>query len=162
MALKSVSTYSFAQVSATLVYTFNAVPVTISLSENGVGEGGIKIESALDTNSMKNGADGSVQHSLRLARPGRLEVEVMRNNMLNSQLALAYNNTTSTAASHGFITITIVDAVSGEQTLCTGVAFKKLPANMYKQDAEPIVWEFDVGNVEYIAGLNNGDEGDGN
>lgn len=156
MAYRSVSTYSFAQVTATLVYQFNGVPVTILLSENGVGEDGIKIESALDTNSMKNGADGSVQHSLRLARPGKMTIQVMRNNSLNNQLALAFNSTTATAASHGLMSVTILDSVSGESTRCIGVAFKKLPDNIYKQDAEPISWEFDVGNVEYIAGLNTG------
>lgn len=159
MAGKSVSTYSFAQVSATLVYPSINGDITVDLTSGGVGEGGIQIESALDTNSMKNGADGSVQHSLRIARPGHMQIEVMRNNFLNSQLAACYNVTTASAASHGFIVVTIVDNVSGETTVASHCACKKLPTNMYKQDAEPIVWEFDVGNVEYIAGLNNG-EGD--
>lgn len=154
MAYRSASTYSFAQVTATLVYQFNGAPVTLILSEGGVGEEGIEIESALDTNNMKNGADGSVQHSLRIARPAHLKLSVMRNNELNNQLSLAFNNTTSTAASHGLMSITIIDSTSGEQTICTGVAFKKLPSNSYKQDAEPLVWEFDVGNILYTAGIN--------
>lgn len=155
MALKSTSTYSFAQVSAVLKYGKGTV---IKLSEGGVGEEGIQIESALDTNIMKYGSDGSVQHSLRIARPGTMKVQVMRNNTLNSELANAYNNTTATAAAHGLMVLTISDSASGESTTCTGVAFKKLPANLYKMDAEPITWEFDVGNIFYEPGKINDDD----
>ena len=158
MAFKNASTYSFAQVTAILQYGPDEQNDIIKLTEGGVGEGGISIESSMDINNMKVGADGSVQHSLRLATPALLKVEVLRNNTLNLALATQFSITTSGQSTHGLMKLSIVDSVSKEETHCAGIAFKKLPSNFYKMDAEPIVWEFDVGNVTYVAGSQTDEE----
>lgn len=159
--MAQVSTYSFKQVQATFTgpSADPATPLSFSITEGGVGEEGITIEAFEDKNVMLTGADGSVQHSLRVAQPGTITIRVMRNNILNVRLMNAYNTQTSSAKLHGFNVILITDSTSGESYTATNVAFRRLPENSWGKDASIIEWVLDAGNILPIAGENTGGQG---
>lgn len=143
------ATYSFQDVVATI----SGVGGSINLAAGaGVAEEGITIEPMEDKSVMTIGADGSGMHSLVANEASSVTIRLLKTSPVNRQLQEMYNQQTKSSANHGKNTITVRDAVRGDNITLTEVAFKKRPTVTYAKEGGLMEWTFDAIKTTAILG----------
>lgn len=143
------ATYSFQNVVAAI----SGVGGSINLAAGaGVAEEGITIESVEDKNVMTIGADGSGMHSLMANESSTVTIRLLKTSPVNKQLQEMYNQQTKSSANHGRNTITVRDAVRGDNITLTEVAFKKRPTVTYAKEGGLMEWAFDAVKTQSVLG----------
>jgi hypothetical protein len=143
------ATYSFQDVVATI----SGVGGSINLAAGaGVAEEGITIEPMEDKSVMTIGADGSGMHSLVANEASTVTIRLLKTSPVNKQLQEMYNQQTKSSANHGKNTITVRDAVRGDNITLTEVAFKKRPTVTYAKEGGLMEWTFDAIKTTAILG----------
>ncbi len=143
------ATYSFQDVVAAIA----GVGGSINLAAGaGVAEEGITIESMEDKSVMTIGADGSGMHSLVANEASTVTIRLLKTSPVNKQLQEMYNQQTKSSANHGKNTITVRDAVRGDNITLTEVAFKKRPTVTYAKEGGMMEWTFDAVKTAAVLG----------
>lgn len=143
------ATYSFQDVVAAI----SGVGGSINLAAGaGVAEGGITIESMEDKSVMTIGADGAGMHSLVANEASSVTIRLLKTSPANKQLQEMYNQQTKSSANHGKNTITVRDAVRGDNITLTEVAFKKRPTVTYAKEGGLMEWTFDAIRTTAVLG----------
>ena len=143
------ATYSFQDVVAAI----SGVGGSINLAAGaGVAEEGITIESMEDKSVMTIGADGAGMHSLVANEASSVTVRLLKTSPVNKQLQEMYNQQTKSSANHGKNTITVRDAVRGDNITLTEVAFKKRPTVTYAKEGGLMEWTFDAIKTTAVLG----------
>lgn len=143
------ATYSFQDVVAAI----SGVGGSINLAAGaGVAEEGITIEPMEDKSVMTIGADGSGMHSLVANEASTVTIRLLKTSPVNKQLQEMYNQQTKSSANHGKNTITVRDAVRGDNITLTEVAFKKRPTVTYAKEGGMMEWTFDAIKTTAILG----------
>jgi len=135
-------TYSFQD--NTLTITGPGGSFVIGGQGAGNAEEGFDIEMAQDKNTMMQGADGSVAHSLAASNAAILTVRLLKTSPVNAQLSSLYNTQKVSISLWGQNTITMKNGISGDSYTLIQAAFKRLPKNTYAKDANVLEWQFDV------------------
>lgn len=143
------ATYSFQDVVAAI----SGVGGSINLAAGaGVAEEGITIESMEDKSVMTIGADGAGMHSLVANEASSVTIRLLKTSPVNKQLQEMYNQQTKSSANHGKNTITVRDAVRGDNITLTEVAFKKRPTVTYAKKGGLMEWTFDAIKTTAVLG----------
>jgi len=143
------ATYSFQDVVAAI----SGVGGSINLAAGaGVAEEGITIESLEDKNVMTIGADGAGMHSLIANEASSVTIRLLKTSPVNKQLQEMYNQQTKSSANHGRNTITVRDAVRGDNITLTDAAFKKRPTVTYAKEGGLMEWTFDAIKTTAVLG----------
>lgn len=143
------ATYSFQDVVAAI----SGVGGSINLAAGaGVAEEGITIEPMEDKSVMTIGADGAGMHSLVANEASLVTIRLLKTSPVNKQLQEMYNQQTKSSANHGKNTITVRDAVRGDNITLTEVAFKKRPTVTYAKEGGLMEWTFDAIKTTAILG----------
>ena len=143
------ATYSFQDVVAAI----SGVGGSINLAAGaGVAEEGITIESMEDKSVMTIGADGAGMHSLVANEASSVTIRLLKTSPVNKQLQEMYNQQTKSSANHGKNTITVRDAVRGDNITLTEVAFKKRPTVTYAKESGLMEWTFDAIKTTAVLG----------
>lgn len=143
------ATYSFQDVVAAI----SGVGGSINLAAGaGVAEEGITIESVEDKSVMTIGADGAGMHSLVANEASSVTIRLLKTSPVNKQLQEMYNQQTKSSANHGKNTITVRDAVRGDNITLTEVAFKKRPTVTYAKEGGLMEWTFDAIKTTAVLG----------
>lgn len=143
------ATYSFQDVVAAI----SGVGGSINLAAGaGVAEEGITIEAMEDKNIMTVGADGTPMHSLVANESSNVTIRLLKTSPVNKQLQEMYTQQTKSAANHGKNTITVRDAVRGDNITLNEVAFKRRPTVTYAKEGGLMEWTFDAGKTTVIIG----------
>lgn len=143
------ATYSFQNVVAAI----SGVGGSINLAAGaGVAEEGITIESMEDKSVMTIGADGAGMHSLVANEASSVTIRLLKTSPVNRQLQEMYNQQTKSSANHGKNTITVRDAVRGDNITLTEVAFKKRPTVTYAKEGGLMEWTFDAIKTTAVLG----------
>ncbi len=143
------ATYSFQDVVAAI----SGVGGSINLAAGaGVAEEGITIESMEDKSVMTIGADGAGMHSLVANEASSITIRLLKTSPVNKQLQEMYNQQTKSSANHGKNTITVRDAVRGDNITLTEVAFKKRPTVTYAKEGGLMEWTFDAIKTTAVLG----------
>lgn len=143
------ATYSFQDVVAAI----SGVGGSINLAAGaGVAEEGITIESMEDKSVMTIGADGAGMHSLVANEASSVTIRLLKTSPVNKQLQEMYNQQTKSSANHGKNTITVRDAVRGDNITLTEVAFKKRPTVTYAKEGGLMEWTFDAIKTTAVLG----------
>ncbi len=143
------TTYSFLDVSATIIGPGGAIPLG-----NGAGaaEEGITITPIGPKNTMQVGSDGYGQHSLLADKSSKVTVRLLKTSPTNQLLSAMYAFQTASGATHGQNTIVISDRSRGDVITCQQVAFAKAPDLAYAKEAGSQDWEFDCVRTERTLG----------
>lgn len=143
------ATYSFQDVVAAI----SGVGGSINLAAGaGVAEEGITIEPMEDKSVMTIGADGAGMHSLVANEASSVTIRLLKTSPVNKQLQEMYNQQTKSSANHGKNTITVRDAVRGDNITLTEVAFKKRPTVTYAKEGGLMEWTFDAIKTTAVLG----------
>lgn len=145
----NVTTYSFLDVSATLVGPGGALSLGAGA---GPSDEGITIESSVDFNTMAIGADGSGMHSLSGDKSGRVTLRLLKTSPLNKALMSMVNFQRTSGATHGQNTLSIRDLNRGDEIICRQVAFKKVPNISFGKEAGNNEWTFDAVYIDHLLG----------
>lgn len=134
-------TYSFLDVSATLMGPGGAIPLG-----NGAAaaEEGITITPTGPISGMQIGADGKGQHSLYGDKSGKVTVRLLKTSPTNALLSAMYAFQTASGATHGQNTLVINDSSRGDVITCEQAAFAKAPDLTFAKEAGTNDWEFDA------------------
>lgn len=143
------ATYSFQNVSATLVGTGGVVDLGYG---SGNDKEGISITFNATRNTMTIGADGEVMHSLKSDKSGVVAVRLMRTSDKNAQLQLMANAQFLSPALHGTNVITIRDKGNNEVCVCRDVAFQNVANRTFAEDGSVQEWLFDCGKIDFVTG----------
>lgn len=143
------STYSFIDVSATLVGPTGFIDLGYGSAN---AEEGISIAMAGDKNTMMIGADGEGMHSLHADKSGVITVRLLKTSPQNAKLMAVYNAQTTASQLHGQNVISITNSKSGDVTVGRECAFKKKPDINYRKDGDIMEWTFDAIKVDTILG----------
>lgn len=135
------STYSFVDVSATLVGPTGSVNLGYGAA---AAEEGITTEMQGDKNTMLIGADGRGMHSLHADNSGRVTVHLLKTSPVNALLMAMYDAQAHVSSLWGQNTIVIRQTKSGDATTCSQCAFRKRPNIRYAKDGDILAWEFDA------------------
>lgn len=145
------STYSFLDVQAAIVGPGAAFSLGAG---SGNAEEGITVTPSEEIDNMTIGADGSVMHSLRADKSGKLKVSLLKTSPINALLSAALAFQRTSGANHGQNTITIVNTATGDTITCQQVAFAKVPDIKYAKDGGMNDWEFNAGIIDMGLGSN--------
>lgn len=143
------SAYSFQDVSCSITGpggTFNIF---------GVAEEGISISMVEDKNTMAVGADASVMHSLHAGNAGTVTIRLLKTSPMNALLMDMYRYQKASSANWGRNTISIRNAVRGDDAECREVAFKRIPDFANAKVGNIVEWSFDAGHVDEMLGDGN-------
>lgn len=119
----------------------------------GVAEEGISVEPVGDRNTMTEGADGEVMHSLAAGEAGILRVRLLKTSITNARLMVMWNLQRASGASHGQNTISINDFQRGDVIQCTEVAFAREPTQTWAKVGAMTEWTFHAGHVHSQLGF---------
>lgn len=140
--------YSFADFHCAIV----APNGTFSLSELGIADEGVTIAMRDSKNTMVTGADGSVMHSLRVAKSGTITIRAQKTGVINALLNDLYNFQTTSSALHGRNVISAGNPVAGDSFTAKACAFQKHPDNVNATEAGMMEWVFDAGAISQKLG----------
>jgi len=143
------ATYSFLDVVASISGPGGSINLAAGAA---VSEEGITIEPTQDKDVMTIGADGSGMHSLVANEASTVTIRLLKTSPVNKQLQEMYNQQTKSSANHGKNTITVRDAVRGDNITLTEVAFKKRPTVTYAKEGGLMEWTFDAIKTTAILG----------
>lgn len=139
--------YSFLDVTATI----DGEGGNFSIKE-GAGDEGISIEPTGDQNTMTEGANGDVMHSLHASTSSTVTVRLLKTSPVNAQLMTMNKYQAASASRWGQNTITVEDTARGDLITVTNAAFKKIPPLKYAKDGDMVEWVFDGGNTTWVLG----------
>ena len=142
-------TYSFADVNASIQGTGGSFQLGQGA---GVAAEGITTDQVDDKDNMAIGADGTVQHNLRMSKAGTVTVRLLKTSPTNAKLQAMYNLQAASSAFWGTNVITINNPASGDVTIGRGAAFRRAPTINYATDGAVQEWAFNVGNVDQHLG----------
>jgi hypothetical protein len=143
-------TYSFLDVSAAIVGPGGGF--SFSGADAANAKEGFTAEFIEDKNAMTVGANGSVMHSLRAGKAGKIIVRLLKTSPINQLLSALYNFQTVSSATHGQNAITITDFARGDVYTCQQCAFSRFASNTYAEDGGMLEWNFDVGVMDPLLG----------
>ncbi len=143
------STYSFLDVSATLVGPTGSIDVGYGSAN---AEEGITVTMTEAKNTMTVGADGEVMHSLHAGKAGTITVVLLKTSPVNKKLSLAYNAQSLSSALWGNNVIVIRNRASGDITTARTVAFQKQPDHANAKVGATVSWVFDCGKIDQTLG----------
>ncbi|HEY1847061.1 MAG TPA: phage protein [Buttiauxella sp.] len=144
------SAYSFMDVSASFAGPTGSIDLGAGSAN---GEEGIKVEMNVAKNTMTEGIDGEVMHSLNPSKSGKITVSLLKSSPVNKKLSLAYNAQTLSSAAWGNNVIVIRNSVSGDVVTARSVAFQKLPDNANGKEGGSVAWVFDCGKIDQVLGV---------
>lgn len=144
------STYSFQDVSATLV----GVGAVIDLGYGSANaEEGITISMAGDKNTMTIGADGEGMHSLHADKSGQITVRLLKTSPQNAKLMALYDAQSLSSSAWGMNVITVANSASIDIHTGRKCAFRKKPDMRYAKDGDIVEWVFDAVKIDSILGI---------
>ena len=143
------STYSFADISASLVGPGGAISLG---SGSGNADEGITVAMAASRNTMTVGADGEVMHTLNANKSGTVTLTYLKTSPVNALLQALYDAQTLESRLWGKNPITVTNPPTGEVTTCRSCAFGKRPDLTYKKDGDTVAWVFDAAKIDTILG----------
>ncbi|EKY3223604.1 phage structural protein [Cronobacter dublinensis] len=143
------SGYSFLDVTATLAGPTGVIDLG---SGACVAEEGITVTMTGAKNTMTEGADGEVMHSLHPGKSGTISVKLLKTSPANKKLSLAYNAQTQSSSLWGNNVIVIRNAASGDITTARSVAFQQMPEYANAKEAGVVEWKFDCGKIDQVLG----------
>ena len=143
------ATYSFEQISATLVGPTGVVDLGAG-SANATE--GITISLGNSRNTMTIGADGEGMHSLKADKSGTVTVRLLATSDRNALLQSMYDAQALAASSWGANVITIRNKGNSETTVCRGCAFQRQPDRTYGAEGSTVEWVFDCIKIDTITG----------
>lgn len=138
-------TYSFLDINAALVGPGGAVSLG---SGSGATEEGIDIEATSEIDTMTIGADGEGMHTLHGDKSGRITIRLLKTSPINALLNAMYVFQTSSGATHGQNTLTLVDSNRGDVVTGQQVAFVKAPSLKYGKEAGLNEWMFSAVKID--------------
>lgn len=143
------ATYSFLDVQANLTGTGGNIELG-----NGAGTAkeGITVEYTDDKGVILTGADGRAMQTLRGSKSGTITVRLLQTSPTNGKLMTMYNQQSSSSLFWGKNTITIRNTATGDVTVATGCAFKKVPNLTYAEDGSTYEWAFLCAYIDIILG----------
>jgi hypothetical protein len=141
------SSYSFLDVSAVI----DGPGGNFSIKE-GTADEGISVDPVSNQNTMTEGANGDVMHSLAAGSAATVTLRLLKTSPVNAQLMQMFKHQTASAARHGQNVITIRDAVRGDVEIVSQAAFQKRPPNSWAKAGNIIEWVFDGGKSDPIMG----------
>lgn len=103
-------------------------------------------------NTMTEGADGEVMHSLHAGKTGTITVTLLKTSPVNKKLSLAYNAQSQSSATWGNNVIVIRNAASGDISTARSCAFQKQPDFNNAKDGGTVAWVFDCGKIDQLLG----------
>ncbi|MGK0705309.1 DUF3277 family protein [Yokenella regensburgei] len=142
-------TYSFMDVTATLTGPTGSIELGYG---SATSEEGITVAMGGAKNTMTEGADGEVMHSLHAGKTGTITVNLLKTSPTNKKLSLAYNAQSQSSATWGNNVIVIRNKVSGDTITARSVAFQKQPDNANAKDGNTMPWVFDAGKIDQLLG----------
>ena len=132
---------------APIAYAFTDVVCSITgpggsftISEGGVANEGITIAMTDDKTTMVTGADGYGMHSLHAARSGRVTIRIMKNSPLRRRMTDLYNYQQTSSAYTGQNTLVLSNPAWGDDHICSGGAFVKLPDMVNDREGGTMEW----------------------
>ena len=143
------STYSFMDVSATLVGPTGSIDLGYG---SATSDEGISVTMSGAKNTMTTGADGEVMHSLHADKSGTITVSLLKTSPTNKKLNLAYNIQSQSSATWGNNVIVIRNKVSGDIITARSCAFQKQPDNANAKTGNTMAWVFDCGKIDQALG----------
>ncbi|HKS34807.1 MAG TPA: phage protein [Enterobacteriaceae bacterium] len=143
------STYSFIDVSATLVGPTGSIDLGYG---SAIAEEGITVAMSGAKNTMTEGADGEVMHSLHASKTGTITLTYLKTSPTNKKLSLAYNIQSQSSATWGNNVIVIRNRVSGDIITARSCAFQKQPDNANAKTGNTMAWVFDAGKIDQVLG----------
>ncbi|MEA1064298.1 phage structural protein [Erwinia sp. HR93] len=142
-------TYSFLDVTASLAGPTGVIDLGAGSAN---AEEGISVKMTGAKNTMTEGIDGEVMHSMVPGKTGSVTVSLMKTSPVNKKLSLAYNAQTQSSATWGKNVIVIRNSVSGDTITAREVAFKQLPEYKNGKEGGAVSWEFDCGKIDQVLG----------
>jgi hypothetical protein len=132
------------------VYSFEDVVCTISgpfasfdLSKGaGVADEGISIDFDEDKATKTMGAGGDGMYSLHAAQGGSCTIRLLKTSPMNARLSQMYDYETSSSAYYGQDTITVRDAIRGDNWVLQGCGFRRHPPGGYGKEGGIVEWSF--------------------
>lgn len=103
-------------------------------------------------NTMTEGADGEVMHSLHAGKTGTITVTLLKTSPVNKKLSLAYNAQSQSSALWGNNVIVLRNTASGDISTARSVAFQKQPDFNNAKDGGTVAWVFDCGKIDQLLG----------
>ena len=146
------STYSFMDVTASLTGPHGVIDFGAGSANS---EEGITVAMKAEKNTMTEGIDGEVMHSMNPSKNGTITVNLLKSSPVNKKLSLAYNAQTLSSATWGRNSITIRNTSSGDVISARAVAFQKLPDNKNAKEGGTVAWVFDCGKIDQVWGVFN-------
>lgn len=120
---------------------------SFELSEMGIAGGGVSLEFNERT-SMTEGADGSVMHTLKAAKTGRITVRFLKNGDGNFVLDRMFNFDNASAANLGQNVISVRNVSLGDSFVGAQSAFVGKPTTVYGAEGPELEWRFNVGKLD--------------
>ncbi|BDS24913.1 MAG: DUF3277 family protein [Hafnia sp.] len=142
-------TYSFMDVTATLTGPTGSIDLGYGSANS---EEGISVAMGGAKNTMTEGADGEIMHSLHAGKSGTATCNYLKTSPKNKQLSLMYNAQSLSSALWGNNVLVIRNKVSGDIISCRSVAFQKQPDYNNPKVAGTVAWVFDCGKIDEILG----------
>jgi hypothetical protein len=146
------STYSFLDMSCNLSGPSGSVDLGAGAANS---DEGIVIKFGAARNTMKVGADGEFMHSMRAAKHGTCEVNLLKTSPVNAKLSVMFNAQSISSTLWGNNVIVVRNHQSGDVATCRGVAFQKAPDFQNAADGAIVTWVFDCGKIDEILGTYN-------
>lgn len=142
-------TYSFMDVTATYVSAAGSIDLGYGSANS---EEGITIAYAGAKNTMTEGADGEVMHSLHAGKTGTATVNLLKTSPMNKRLNLSYNAESLSSSLWGNGVIVVRNKASGDIITARSVAFQKHPDAVFAKTGNTNAWVFDCGKIDTILG----------
>ena len=156
----SPNTYSMISIQGSIVGPGGAISLGYSA---GPTDEGITIAFKEDLNTMVLGSDGTVQHALHAARPGRVTARFLKTSPTNATLSAMFNFQQASPANWGNNVVEFTDTNRGDVVTLNTAAFAKPPDITYDKAGRYNEWIFDgvltqvlgtgVPNVNTVTGV---------
>lgn len=141
-------TYSFLDTNAAIVGPGVAASIGAG---SGAAEEGISYSRVDEQNTVVNGADGTIMHSLHGSKAGTVTVRLLKTSPTNALLMAAFNLQSQNGQNWGQNTVTGANVTSGDVFTLQQAAFMKMPDNAYAKDANILEWVF-AGSLDVSLG----------
>lgn len=155
MAAPKTGFYSFLGIS----FAFTGPGGSFTVSNAGIGDGGIRISMAGDKNRMSIGAAGDGMHSLIASKAGRLTVSLLKTANGNAILNQIYRFQSASASRWGQNLMTLTDVVRGDLIIASSCAFVRQTDLVYAPEGNMNEWAFDSTDIDETLGNSYQDTG---
>jgi hypothetical protein len=142
------NTYSFVDITATIVGPGVSAPFTIAGPDTASAEEGITITWGEEMNTQSIGSDGSVMNSLHASMAGTCNIRLQKISPVNQQLVQLIRAQRSSSALWGQNTIVIRDLARGDVYNLAGCAWVRFPVNSYAKVGNVLDYELHVAQID--------------